>query len=252
MLSLLVATSFAQSGPWFDECDLSYFGSGECRREAPEESPEATEETEVPVAPMKKGLRELDAEPFAWQAYEDPRDVRFWDDGGDWVPPRPLREVLAEPTPENVTRYRAWVAKKLELAQAGHQLLWGEAPQREATPKVDLVELERQRAAPRVDWANVQVVYFYQSSCPHCQKSKPVVAELQERGAEVIPVYLDRPDPAYGVSTPYTKEMAGMLQVEGTPTWLVNVGGTRTVVRGTTTLARLAKVVKFLEEQEGT
>lgn len=248
MLLLLAATDlvWAQS-LWVDACEVDYFSEETgCRREAPEPPEAAEEDPASPEATKKKSLREWDAEPFDWAAYQDPRDVRFWDDGGDWVPPRPLREVLADPTPENLERYRAWVDQKLEVSRVGHELLWGAAPQRGAVPEVKVGQSPK---VPRVAWDRVSILYFYQSTCPHCRKSKPLVANLKARGVEVIPVYLDREDPDYGESIPYSRELAERVEVAGTPTWLVSVYGRQTVVRGATTMERLGKVVRYLEEE---
>lgn len=245
---LLVATSFAG-----ESCRLNYWGDeGECprRTSAPNVAPAVTNEaSSTPPSPKKSSIRELDEEPFDWAAYQDPTDVRFWDDGGDWVPSRPLRETLANPTPENVARYRRWTEQKLELAQMGQQAIWGAAPTRQVvdTARSEVVS----ESQPRVSWDGIRVVYFYQSGCPHCRASIPLVQDLRKRGVEVLPVYLDRPEPELGESSPYTAEMRASLPVEGTPTWLVDNGVHQTVVRGRTTLGRLARVVQLLDAEEG-
>jgi len=247
MLWLLAASS-AGAGPW-QECRLDYWG--DCRPLRPPAKPEGN--PRVPAAPERKNerssIRALDDEPFDWRHYEDPKDIRFWDDGGDYVPARPLREVLADPTAENVERYRRWVARKLELAQRGQQLVWGTPPRREKPEPVDLTT----PTSALVNWREVSIVYFYQAACPHCQASTALVHELEERGAQVLAVHLDRASADHPRSVAYTAEMAANLRVEGTPTWLVDVRGTQTVVRGRTTLERLARVVRFLKtNEEGT
>ncbi len=235
MLVLLVASS-ALGGRWYEACEVEYWGEPKACEQAPSEPKERPEVPAVPKA--KNGPRAYDSDPFVWSAYEDPTDVRFWDDGGDWVPSRPLREVLADPTEENVARYRAWVRQKLELAERGQKLLWGDAPVRGAREvavlhgEADLDDV--------VDFGDVRILYFYQSGCGHCRASTSLVHKLEELGAEVHPIYLDEPCPDHPSSVPYTEALASRIDVTGTPTWLVEVNGRRAVLRGRSTLQGIA------------
>lgn len=244
MLGLLAASS-ALAGTWFEACAVDYWGPGTACVSAGRDAPEANPVPEAPKDLMKKGPRDFDADPFDWRAYEDPGDPRFWDDGGEWVPPRPLREVLADPSAENIARYRVWVGRKLELAQMGQELVWGPPPTHAARAPVEVAP----RLQPRpelVPWDRLKVIYFYQASCGHCQASIPLVHELDARGVEVLTVHLDRPSPAHPDSVPYTRAMAELLQVEGTPTWVLELDGRQGVLRGRTTLAELAAGVEQL------
>lgn len=212
MLSTLLATS-AVAGEWF-EAPLTFWGEPYgITSQAPAPAAEAPTTSEAPEA-------------FDWADYADPRTPTFWKEG-DHVPPAPLLELIRNPSSDNVQRYREWTAKKLEVAALVSKLV-AEEP------------------APPVSWRGVQVVYFYASSCGYCAKSTPTVLALAELGADVMPVHLDRPSPAYPSSTPWSDEMASQVEVFGTPTWVLVTGGQRRTVRGYATVERLESELRAL------
>ena len=209
----------AGAGEWFD-----YWG-------------EATPVEEVePAKPAPQAVREYDALPFDWAAYADPSDPRFWDDGGDYQPPRPLLELARNPTPENAARYREWMEAKAALSTELHSLIWGEAPQ---TKKV----------RPSVIWGQVRVIYVYSATCGHCKRSAPTVAALREIGARVVTMYTDAPSPEYPNSLPYEGAIAQALPVVGTPTWVLEVEGRRALVQGYAPIERLEEQIQTLLAQ---
>ena len=227
MLAMLLATS-AGAGDWFP-APLDYWGGdpyGQPLVEEAEPAPVRTTAASPEASPATAGPTAFD-----WSDYQDPRTALFWKDG-DHVPPAPLLEVIRDPSPQNVERYRTWTSKQLEVAAWVSELL--------ATADTP---------AP-VSWAGVQVVYFYAAGCGYCQKNTPDVLALMERGADVMPVHLDRPSPAYPRSTPWSSEMGSLVAVEGTPTWVLVVEGRRRVVRGYATVDRLETELRALLEGE--
>ena len=230
MLATLLATS-AWAGEWFGE-PLDYWrGNPYGQPMAAANTPVVDETTAAPevqprTAPSTSAAP-AEPVPLDWSAYSDPRTAEFWRDG-DHVPPAPLLELIREPSPENVARYRAWTKKQLEVAGfVSHLLAEAEAP-------------------PPVSWVGVQVVYFYASSCGYCQKNAPDVLALMRLGADVMPVHLDRPSVVYPRSTPWTAEMGTIVAVQGTPTWVLSAEGRRRVVRGYATVDRLETELRAL------
>ncbi len=221
-LMLFAAISHAQ---WFDHQELDYWGDGGNATNA------RALEIEEDVS-----IRSFDSLPFDWDAYSNPSDVRFWDDGGDYVPPLPLRVVAADPSAENIERYRDWMQRKLALTQQVHLALWGkrEAPNTDLSP---------------IDWSSVHIVYFYQTGCQHCERSLPTIQSLRQSGAQVYPVYLNEPSPELPNSTPYTAQMRRALPVEGTPTWVLQHGDERTQIQGYASLAQIAAQIRTLMQR---
>jgi hypothetical protein len=222
---LATAEAGSGAGAWFSR-PLDYWGGAPYGAPLAEPSSAPAPTGEAPSAPEE-------AAAFDWADYADPRTEQFWKDG-DHVPPAPLLEVIRSPTPENVARYRAWTSQQLEVAAWVSELL--------AAPD----------AAPPVSWSGVQVVYFYASACGYCRKNTPEVLELMTLGADVMPVHLDRPSPAYPSSTLWSAEMGSLVEVEGTPTWVLVAEGKRRVVRGYATVERLEKELRALLGGEGT
>ena len=219
MLWMLLATDLALGGTWFEGV-LDYWGGKPY-------GPPATVAAEAPLE--AEGAERDRVEPPSnevdWDVLLDPTSEAFWREG-DHVPPPAMMALIRDPTPENVARYRAWELKKMEATGRIAQLL---------------VDAEK---PPPVDWRGVQVVYFYASSCGYCKKNAPVVRELLELGADVMPVHLDRPSPDYPTSTPWSPEMAQLVDVIGTPTWVLVVDGERKVVRGYADRERLERRFK--------
>ena len=216
MLWTLLVCSAAWGGDWFIGPIRYWDDDG-----VPDEAVEAEDETPEDEV----------GETFDWSRFEDPANPAFWDDGGDYVPPAPMLELARHPTPENAERVRAWLKRKLEVSARVADLL-AEPP------------------AP-VNWRDVDIVYFYASSCPHCRRNAPILFGLKQRGARVLPVHLDTPSSAFPRSVPFTADMARALPVTGTPTFVVVVGGRRTVVRGFSSVERLERAVRQMTASGG-
>ncbi len=217
MLWMLLGTELvAGAVPWFEQ-PLSYFDGVpygvvlEVEEEEGDETPQGPSE----------------APDFDWSDYEDPGSVEFWREG-DFAPSAPMMALVRDPSPENAEKYRAWLAKKMEVtAQISALMVEPEAP---------------------VSWQDVTVVYFYALRCPHCKRNAPVVAELARRGATVLPVHLDAPSPALPGSVPLTEDMARQVQLVGTPTFVLSTGvGQRATVRGFADMGRLEAELRTLQ-----
>lgn len=207
--------SVALAGDWFST-PLAYwenspYGASEEGGDEGEEPKEASEER------------------FDWSDYADPASATFWREG-QHVPPAPLLELIREPSQENIERYRQWTQQKLEVSAWVSGLL-------AQTPS-------------EVSWEGVKVVYFYASSCGYCKENTPHVLELVKRGADVMPVHLDLPSPAYPNSTPFTPEMGEFVVLHGTPTWVLVAQGRRRTVHGFADVDRLQAELRVLLEGE--
>jgi len=217
--------------------------------------------TAAAARPSERPLRPMDAGEFRWEDYEDPTTDVFWDDGGDYVPPRPLRVVAADPTPANVARYLRWQQRKLEvisaldeevarqLASAPKRARPAPAQQRAVAPGE--AEAIRQGGAP-IDWRRLDVVFFYSSDCPHCQASVETVRALEGLGARVIPVQTDwrqRP-PLLSGSVPYDEQIAREQPIEAVPTWIASYGGDRVTMQGAVTVQSIEVTLKMAQQQQ--
>ena len=206
-------------------------------------------------------LRPLDAGEFRWEDYDDPTTDVFWDDGGNYVPPRPLRIAAADPTPENVARYMRWQKRKLDVIATFQQEVARQtgmptgrglattAGGRVSVPPGD-AETIRQRGAP-IDWRRLDVVFFYASSCPHCAASVDTVRELERLGARVIPVQTDwrEREPLLPGSVQYTAEIAKEQPIDAVPTWIASYGGDRLTMQGRVTVQSIELTVKMAQQQ---
>jgi|GEM_PF-1682602 len=262
-LSILSAQILAGAWPapaladgFFAGRDLDYWNEGKRVRPAvsstrlPSPSPAQAAENSLPP-PSGSIIRQRDALPFDWVRYSDPKFPEFWDDGGDYVAPRPMREAVTHPTKENLDRYVTWQAKRLEvIAEFSEKLalhvLASETsgapkastspappPSITAFPQITQVTqakretLATSKASPRKDtavrWAEVEILYFYQSSCTHCQAEKDHVEDLTRRGARVSFIQLDADErpPLHARSIPYTRAHSDQFAIRATPTWIL-------------------------------
>jgi thiol-disulfide isomerase/thioredoxin len=242
-LALGVAAD-ASAQEYFAHEELDYWREYKVQARAPDENGPPTPVAERPA------VRRIDQQPFDWRDYENPDTEQFWDDGGDFVPARPLRVAAANPTPENVGRYLEWQKRKLEVigalqaavakvaepgaqpvtpgpAQPGGRSVATSTPQ--AIGPGGVVP-----GAEPVVWSEVELVLFYRSDCPHCVASIPTVDALRAEGARVVAVQIDWRDrpPVFAGSVPYTAEIAAMEPVEAVPMWVANYRGSRAVMQG--------------------
>jgi thiol-disulfide isomerase/thioredoxin len=225
VLLTLLATS-ALGGEWFGQ-PLDYWGGSPYGASPPPPSPVLAPES--PAATTSTPQAPVPERPFDWADYTDPTQPEFWREG-DHTPPAPLLELIRDPSPDNIERYRAWTSQKLEVSAEISALL-----------------AHAEQPAP-VRWDGVQVVYFYATSCGYCQQNTPHVLDLMDKGARVLPVHLDRPSEAYPTSTPWTEEMGQLVAMQGTPTWVLVEDEKRRVVRGFATVDRLEDELRALRE----
>lgn len=232
----LMLTSFssaAHAEGYFGGRDLDFWKEG--KRVSPAvPMPSASKDvaTQDAVLPPPSGsiIRQRDALPFDWKRYENPSSPEFWDDGGDYVAPRPLREAVANPTKENLERYVAWQAKRLEVIAAFGEKLAAHAMV-SATGGAPAAPLAPEKKDTRpttltpssVRWNEVEILYFYQTSCPHCRAEKDHIEDLARRGARVSFIQLDADErpPLHAGSVSYTRAHSAQFAVTATPTWIL-------------------------------
>jgi thiol-disulfide isomerase/thioredoxin len=223
-------TSALHGGGFFGGQDLDFWSEGKrvpLFLPSSEASKGSTASAEAPMPPSGSLIRQRDAKPFDWSRYQDPKNPEFWDDGGDYVAPRPLRESVAHPTPENIEAYLAWQAKRLEVVATFDAKLAEHAlATLGASPSPRVIETEKEpihkMTADAVRWNEVDLLYFYQSTCPHCQAEKEHVEDLARRGVRVVFIQMDAGDnpPLHAGSVPYTAAHSRQFAITATPTWI--------------------------------
>lgn len=233
-------TASASGFTFFGERDLDYWNEG--KRVKPF-VPSAASPDDMMDDALPESIRGRDDKPFSWKNYADPTSILFWDDGGDWVPPRPFREAAANPTSENLERYLDWQARKMAvvsrfqkaLAAAGTSVGSESAVQANKTPG------DEKSASPTLNWKAVDLIYFYQTSCPHCRAAQPVVESLRRRGVRVSFVQLDahRNPPLRTGSIPYNEAHDRQFNITSTPTWAFRLGGRTRIITGEVSLQQI-------------
>ena len=200
----------------------------------PKATPVAPENASAPQFSGSTVVREADAKPFSWDKYRDPRAPEFWDDGGDWIPPRPFREAAANPTNENVGEYLAWQGRKTAVVSKFQHVL-------------------SEKAMPFSDWKKLGIAYFYQSKCSHCQASMPTVEDAKSRGAKFTFVQLDYAEnaPLHRPSIPYTEAWKNRFPVEATPTWILKLDGKTLSLTGSISIEELSRSAASLQQPRG-
>jgi hypothetical protein len=239
---VVAASARAQAGDegffrFFGNRDIDYWQSGNTVHDAlggggvvsaptPAASPQPTPFSGSTV------VREADAKPFSWDRYRDPRTPEFWDDGGDWIPPRPFREAAANPTNENVGEYLAWQSRKTAVVAKFQGAL-------------------TEKALPFSNWMALSVAYFYQAKCSHCIASMATVAEAKSRGVKFTYVQLDYAEnaPLHKPSIPYTAQWKKSFPVEATPTWVLKLGERTKALTGEVSLDELAAGAASLQQE---
>lgn len=213
----------AYGTPFFQGDDLDYWREGKKIKYFT--NPSVNKETVQPAGavPSKSIIRQSDTLPFDWKNYDDPKSAEFWDDGGDYVAPRPLREAVANPTEENLAKYLTWQAKRLEvLAVFNAKLANTEASKgKKESSKISSKPIAKPAIKQSsVRLPEVELLYFYQSSCPHCQAEKAHVEDLARRGVRVSFVQMDSDvnPPLHQGSVPYTAKHSAQFEVTATPT----------------------------------
>lgn len=242
-LGLLTPLSaFAQEGTggffqFFHGKDIDYWNEGKQVRDPLSFAKDPLQNQEVFEKSSYSGstlIRSGDSKPFHWKNYHDPRTPEFWDDGGDWIPPRPFREAAAHPTPENIQAYLQWQVEKTRVVERFQKEL------------EQLVFAEKENKTQEIDWKTLHIAYFYQSSCSSCRSSAAVVEKAKNRGARVTFVQLDFEDnpPLHENSIPYDASWQQNFSVQLTPTWLIKQGDEIRTVTGTLTFDELIKTIQ--------
>lgn len=200
-------------------------------------------------------IRSSDASPFDWKKYNNPRSPEFWDDGGDWIPPRPFREAAANPTTENINEYLQWQVRKTAIVERFQSALSKhENPQKrneesknEDVKKEDNTE-KNTSSINRFNWSKLKVAYFYQTSCPHCRSSISVIERIKSFGAEVKFIQLDSDvNPSlHENSIAYDQDMDKLFKIKSTPTWYLKLGNKYTKIVGEQSISSVIAAIQKL------
>lgn len=257
--SICLTSVYAKEFQYFSGRDIDYWGEGKMVSESIfVRNEETTKENNQAYFSGSNPIRSSDTKHFDWNNYKDPSKAEFWDDGGDWIPPRPFREAVANPTKENIKSYLEWMMKKTEMVDKFQIALTSytsgapekQLPKIEQNPKLNK-EITKQNARD-LNWQKVQIAYFYQTACPHCRSSANVIEEAQNLGANVKFVQLDanKNPPLHENSIPYDENLERDFHVTVTPTWFVKVGSNYTELTGEMNFIELSNVAKQLLDKE--
>lgn len=236
---LFSVSAFAKTDDWFDGADLDFWNEGKRVHDVIAELGQRSIDTaQLPVTDSV--IRSSDFRTFNWKNYEDPNSPEFWDDGGNYVPPRPFRVLAANPTGENLANYQAWVHRKLAVASRVGTLLGSlssdsDREQKENKPRAKARATEVAISRPRrTDWSKVSIAFFYRSGCPFCAREVPVLESLRNKGARVR-AYQIEPEagqPIFRPSVPLSLGEVDRLHIQLTPTLVLSVGKRRARVEG--------------------
>lgn len=262
LLIVLLATR-AAGQEFFPHQELDFWNEGAPRRvaRAAPARPGAAAGLAMPAPAPRSPARDDDGE-FRWEDLEDPTTAAFWDDGGNYVPPRPVRIAAADPTPDNVARFLRWQKRKLAAISALHaevkrQVDADAPPRRAPAPGTVVADAATQarllaEAPEPIDWSRLELLFFHAAACPHCQESVATVRELERLGARVIPVQTDwrEREALLPGSVPYTAEIAREQPIDAVPTWVASYGGDRVTMQGKVTVQSIEVTLKLSEQQK--
>jgi thioredoxin-related protein len=254
LLISFISVQFSANPSWFNGHDIDYWNENK------KINIEKKNENIISQEQGSSEIRSKDSEPFDWKNYSDPSKIEFYDDGGDFVPNRPWREVMTNPTKENLENYMAWQAKKINLSNNISKMMAdssGMPVPLASQPKLDLNNPSDQNETlnqnREIKWGTLQVLYFYRSACHFCQASKPVVSALKEHHVLFIPVQLDWNEnpPMYSNSVKYDENLdQGGYKVRGTPTWIIKRADSPKsdplIIEGYVSTAEMEKSIKSI------
>lgn len=192
-------------------------------------------------------IRGKDSQPFSWSNYQNPQKPEFWDDGGDWIPPRPFREAASNPTKENIDAYLNWMQKKSDVVTRFQSALT-------AHVLTEAVSTSNPQNEQTFDWRRAKIIYLYQTSCSHCRASAPVIENAKKMGAKVVFIQLDasRYPPlhagsmsANNVTVSLSAQTKNILShVNSTPTWIFEGNQHSIEMTGELTFSELSRAAK--------
>lgn len=233
--------AMAEGFNWFGGRDIDYWNEG--RMVTGSESSLVEDDSPDVTLPVTDSVvRSTDFLPFDWKAYENPLSPQFWDDGGNYVPPRPLRMVAANPTRENVDRYLAWQKRKFDVTDNLSRVLAARhnssSQGNKQNPAPD--GGKERRSEPSVsrsndfNWNNVTLSFIYRSSCPHCQRELSTISKLKTLGAKIMSFQLmsQSEKPLLENSQPLSNADASRLNISVTPTLIIKAGGKQSRIEG--------------------
>ena len=219
---------------YFNGRDIDYWNKG--NKSQKEEDPDtnsflfvksASPETTPTLShssPPSPRIRENDARPFSWEDYNDPKKATFWDDGGDYIPPRPYRELVINPTPENAKKYLEWQVSKMKSVETVNRLLGNSSG---SSPSAQSNRAPSAKPSKNAfEWKKVDVLFFYLSTCPHCKRNLPEVSELKRKGARLIAVQIDSEKTiVVPGAVGFDDALKAQFKISATPTWIMMANG---------------------------
>ena len=263
----------------FFKTQIDYWGEG--RTNSAPKSSNISEQRQTIVtqntpSESKSIIRQQDGKKFSWENYigdEALKNPEFWDDGGDYVPPRPFRELAANPSAENAKNFLSWMYQKNAATDAVSKALKNASNAKtlassndepyttsQLTPPQKPTEFEENKSfsaavpmqpsviAPsafvaaahkKIPWEQVHIIYFYESECPHCKKEKPIIERFVALGATITPVQIDFGvnAPLFVGSIPFDARLKKDFEITSVPSLYVKFNNRVTVFRGETSFS---------------
>lgn len=218
---------------WFKGKDLDYFSEGKRVKDPLKRTISPLSKTHN-VKSFRLPIRDYDKLPFDWSNYEDSSSPVFMDEGGDYQMPRPLQIVMADPTPENIKRYRQWQSRKAEASLRLSQML--------IEPTVD------EKRMAQIPWRDVGLYYFYSTTCSACQSQLEVIGQIRDLGIQITPVQLDYQSHQETIprSLNYDENMRRGFEISVTPTFQIFGNGKNKRWEGFTSLTDFKRHVLTL------
>ena len=254
LLSILFANqAMPQSITYFSK-DIDYWNDGHSIGST--NPSQHHHDNENPQNDNPSQIRSLDAQPFNWKNYIGDKAIEkasFWDDGGNYIPPLPFRELAANPTQENAKNFITWLNKKNSVITDVNKVLSENNENKIQTINTSSninnlsTQDEKENKIEKIDWKNATIVYFYSSTCPHCRKEKSVIDYLIKLGAKITPVQIDFGDqaPVYENSIPFDKKLASDFQVKSVPKIFLKYNNSVIVFDGETSIESIINSINI-------
>lgn len=154
--------------------------------------------------------------PFDWNKYLDPTNEEFFKEG-DYTPPAPFMELVRNPTDQNLNLWFSYMDKKNQLrARLVTKMEDYLAKKRGNLDQAAINELQQKIGEMKTeevkDIKRYRFRYYFDSTCPHCQKMFATMNELLSMGFYVEARQVD--DRKFRAKFPFTILKAGKEELK--------------------------------------
>lgn len=235
LLCLLISPFQAwATSPFFGDKDIDYWQEGK------------TISSLSPREEIKKQKEKAKSE--YWNHVLDPKNLEFWDEGGGYHAPEPIRKAAVSCYSKNkkeckkqVKLYIEWEEKKRKVMAAFMDEIDAHTSYQEMTsnyPGAQNSEVTNIKKATSdsklfIPWQDVEIIYFYSSNCSACIANKTVIDTLQNLGVNIVFVSLDHEQNSlYPSSLSFDNSMKKDFDIKATPTAYIKIGNNKARIVG--------------------